>query len=179
MHISCLPSPLPQEPLSNRFGALEIEGKVSGEVREDLPKREPKVRWSPSCLETASVRKEGRVIMVGDSLLRGTEGLICRLDLSHREVCCLPGARVRDITRKIPKLVRSTDYFPLLIVQVGSDEIALRSLQTMKRDFRGLGHLVQGAGAQVIFCSIPSGAVKDTERAWKAQVMNNWLRGWC
>ena len=91
-------------------------------------------------------------------------------------MCCLPGARVRDITRKIPKLVRSTDYFPLLIVQVGSDEIAQTSLRMMKRDFRGLGHLVQGAGAQVIFCSVPLGAVWGSEQAWKA--MNNWLRGW-
>ena len=85
----------------------------------------------------------------------------------------------QDITRKLPKLVRSTDYFPLLIVQVGSDEIAQRSLRTMKRDFRGLGHLVQGAGAQVIFCSIPSGAVRDMEKVWKAQEMSNRLRGWC
>ena len=68
---------------------------------------------------------------------------------------------------------------PLLIVQVGSDEIARRSIRTMKRFFRGLGRLVQGAGAQVIFCSIPSGAVRDMEWAWKAQVMNKWLRGWC
>jgi len=71
------------------------------------------------------------------------------------------------------------DYFLLHIVQVGSDEIAQRSLQTMKRGFRGLGRLVQGAGSQVIFCSIPSGAVRDMERTWKVQVMNNWLRGWC
>ena len=94
-------------------------------------------------------------------------------------MCCLPGARVRDITRKIPKLVRSTDYFPLLVVQVGSDEIAQTSLQMMKRDFWGLGRLVQGAGAQVIFCSVPSGAVWGSEWAWKVQAINNWLRGWC
>ena len=89
------------------------------------------------------------------------------------------GAWARGITRKLPKLVRSTDYFPLLIVQVGSDETVQRSLQTMKRDFGGLGHLVQGTGAQVIMCSIPSGAMRDMEQAWKAQVMNKWLRGWC
>ena len=109
---------------------------------EDLPRREPKARRSPPCLATASVRKEGRVIMVGDSLLRGTEGPICRPDLSHQKVCCHPEAWVRDVTRKLPGLVRSTDYFPLLIVQMGSDEIGQRSLQTMKRDFRGLGCLV-------------------------------------
>ena len=148
---------------------LEIEGEVSGEVMEDLLRREPKVRRSLPRLETTSVRRERKVAVVGDSFLRRSEGLICRPDLSRREVCCLPGARVRDITRKLPNLVRSTDYFPLLIVQVGSDEIPQRSLRTMKRKFRGLGRLVQGVGAQVIFCSISSMSVRDTERAWKAQ----------
>jgi len=31
----------------------------------------------------------------------------------------------------------------------------------------------------VIFCSIPSGAVRDMEQAWKTQAMDKWLRGWC
>jgi len=95
---------------------------------EDLPRRKPKARHSPPRLETASVRRERKVVVVGDALLRGMEGPICRPDLSHWEVCCLPGARIRDITRKLPKLVRSTDYFPSIIVQVGSDEITQRSL---------------------------------------------------
>jgi len=116
---------------------------------------------------------------MGDSFLRGMEGFICRLDPSRREVCCLPGAWVRDITRKLPKLVWSDDYFPLFVVQVGSDEISQRSLRTTKRDFGGCGHLVQDAGVQMIFCSILSGAVKDMEWAWKIQVMNNRLRSWC
>ena len=146
---------------------------------EDLPRRKPKARQSPPRLQTSSVRKERRVVVMGDSLLRGTEGPICRLDRRRQEVCCLSRAYVRDITRKIPKLVMSTDYFPLLVVQVGSDEIAQTSLRMMKRDFRGLGHLVQGAGAQVIFCSVPSGAVWGSEWSWKVQAINNWLRGWC
>ena len=124
----CLPTPRPQLRLSNRFEMLEIEGEVSGEVMEDLLRREPKVRWSLPRLETTSVRRERKVAVVGDSLLRRSEGPICRPNLSRREVCCLPGAWVRDITRKLPKVVWSTDYFPLLIIQVGSDETAQRSL---------------------------------------------------
>ena len=54
---------------------------MSGEAREDLPRREPRVRQSPPRLETASVRKDRRVIVVGDSPLRGTEGPICGSDL--------------------------------------------------------------------------------------------------
>lgn len=34
-----LPTLLPHVPLSNRFEEVEIEGKVSEEVREDLPER--------------------------------------------------------------------------------------------------------------------------------------------
>ena len=99
-----------------------------GEAIKDLPRREPKARHSPSHFGTASFRKERNVVVLDDSLLRGTEGPICRLVLSHWEVCCLPGAWVRDITRKFPKLVRSMDYFPLIIVKVCNDEITQRSL---------------------------------------------------
>jgi len=76
----CLPTPLPHLPLSNRFHTLEIEDEMSGDVMEDMPTRECKARQLPPRLQTASVRKEGRVVVVGDSLLRGTEGPIRRPD---------------------------------------------------------------------------------------------------
>jgi len=48
-------------------------------------------------------------------------------------VCCLPGAQVRDISRKLPGLIHPSDYYPLLIVQTGSDEVADRSLRAIKK----------------------------------------------
>lgn len=36
------------------------------------------------------------------------EGLICQPDLTHREICGLPGAWVREIIRKLPSLVQPT-----------------------------------------------------------------------
>ena len=80
---------------------LEIEGDMSGEARQDLLRRERRLRQSPPCLETASLRKGRKGIVVGDSLLWGTEGSICRPDPTCREVCCLPGAHIRDIARKV------------------------------------------------------------------------------
>jgi len=68
----------------------------------------------------------------GNSLLRGTEGPICQPDPSHWEVCCLPGARVTDITRKLPGLMWSYDYYPLLLIQVGRDKITERSPKAIK-----------------------------------------------
>lgn len=119
-----------------------------------LPSREPRLRQSPPCLETASVRKGRRGIVVADSLLCGMEGSICRPNPTCREVCCLPGTHIRDITRKVPGLVCSSDYCPLLIVQVGSDEITQGSLRAIKKDVRGLGQMVEGVGAQVLFSSL-------------------------
>jgi len=105
---------------------------------------------------TASAKKKRRVIVIGDSLLRGTEGPICRLDSCHREVCCLPGVGVRDVAKKLPGLVWPSDYYPLLVMQVGGEEIAERSPKDIRRDFRAPGRLVEGSEGQVVFSSIPS-----------------------
>ena len=174
-----LPAPPSQVPLRNRFEALEIERPATEEEIESVPRRMPRTRRSTPRIRTASTKKDRRVIVVGDSILRGTEGPICRPDPTRREVCCLPGARVRDVARKLPNLVRPSDYYPLLIVQAGSDDIDDRSLKAIKRDFRGLGRLVDGAGVQVVFSSIPTLTGRGTERTRKAHLLNTWLRGWC
>jgi len=116
------------------------------------------------------------VIVIGNSLLRGMEGPICQPDPTHREVCCLPGAWVRDISRKLPGLIHPPDHYPLLTVQAGSDEVSEKSQRTIKKDFKGLGQVVDGTGVQVFSSSIPSVAGKDTERIQKTHLINKWLR---
>jgi len=80
----------------------------------------------PPHISTTSKRKKRWLIVVGDPFLRGTEGPVCWADPPHREVCCLPGAWVRDITRKPPSLVRPSHYYPSLLFHVGGDEVAVR-----------------------------------------------------
>jgi len=128
-----------------------------------------KVKRSAPRLKTASSRKERKMIVVGDSLLRGAEGPICQPNPTRREVCCLPGARVRDISRKLPRLICPSDYYPLLIVQASSDEVADRSLRSIKNDFR---RLVDGAGIQVLFACIPTVAGKDNAMTRKSHRIN-------
>ena len=116
---------------------------------------------------------------MGDSILRGVEGPICRPDPLHREVCCLPGGRVNDLKAKLPTLVRPKDYYPLLVFQVGSDDITRRSPKAMKRDFRSLGKVIKGSGAQIVFSSIPSVGGMDEEEYRRTQQMSLWLQDWC
>ena len=72
---------------------------------------------------------------------------------------------MRDDSRKLPSLTHPSDYYILLIVQAGNNEVAERSVRSIKRDFRALGQLVDGVGIQVIFSSVPSVAGRDTERS--------------
>lgn len=55
-------------------------------------------------ITTTSVKKKRWVLVVGDSFLRGTEGLTRWINAPLREVGCLPGAQVQDISRKLPSL---------------------------------------------------------------------------
>ena len=91
------------------------------------------------------------MIVVGKSLRRGTEDPVCQPDPTHWEVCSFPWARVRDISRKLPILIQTSDHYPLLIVQASSDEVAERVPRTIKKGLSGLGWLVDGAGVQVVF----------------------------
>jgi len=51
-------------------------------------------------------------------------------------------------------------------------------MRAIQRDFRGLGQLVDGA-ALVVFFSLSSTTVRDTERTRQTNLIKMWLRGWC
>lgn len=81
------------------------------------------------------------------------------------------------LLKKLPDLICSFDYYPLLIVQSGSNEAAERSLRAVRSIFRALGQLADGARVQVAFSSIPSMVVRHTKTR-KMHLINMWLRGW-
>ncbi|KFO98751.1 hypothetical protein N300_01915, partial [Calypte anna] len=168
------PPPTPQVPLKNRHEALDSEKRAEDRQEEDLSGRCPICPPSTRWVTTTATKKKRRVVVVGDSLLRGTEGPICRPDPSHRDVCCLSGAWVRDISRRLSQLIRPSDYYPLLVVQAGTDDSNGRSTKAIKKDFKALGHLVDGSGAQGVCTS-----EMNEERSRKTYHINRWLRDWC
>ncbi|KAJ7407883.1 hypothetical protein WISP_124046 [Willisornis vidua] len=69
--LSRTPSP-PWVPLKNRYEALDPESQA--ENNQDLPGEPPVSTPSTRLITTAVIRKKRSVVVVGDSLLRGTEG---------------------------------------------------------------------------------------------------------
>ena len=97
----------------------------SASVQERLPK----ASQSAPCFATTSDRKKRRTVIIGDSLLKGTEGPICHSNLSHRKVCCPPGAWVRDVARNITRLVKPSDYYPLEMKRFSTLEMKFSTLE--------------------------------------------------
>ncbi|PKU43543.1 suppression of tumorigenicity 5 [Limosa lapponica baueri] len=144
-HLSCPHYPLLRPvPLKNRYKVLVVEGQLSEDVNDgqftsEMPTQSKK---RTAHITTTSTRRKRRVIVVGDSFLRGTECPIWQVDPPHREVCCLPGAWVKDVTRKLLGLVWSSDYYPLLIFHVvaGSDSGRNRQIQAINTWLCGWCH---------------------------------------
>lgn len=89
----------------------------------------------------------------------------------------LPWAWVRDTKRKLRFLANQpSGYFLLLVFfwgGVSSDGVLAGSLRKLKRDFRALGQLIKGVGAQTVFSSILLFAGNGEGRDRKCQ-----LGGW-
>lgn len=69
---------------------------------------------------------------------------------SLRDICCLPGAWIRDFIRRLPEIIWPTAYYSVLVVQVSSDEVDKRSTRVIKKDFKALGCRIERSGALVI-----------------------------
>lgn len=50
-------------------------------------------------IKTTHVKTKRKVIVIGDSLLKETESLICQPDTIPREACFLLGLRVGDVAQ--------------------------------------------------------------------------------
>lgn len=90
---------------------------------------------------------------MGDFLLRGIEAPLCCSDTLASEICCFPGGQVGDVMQRLPDLVCSTGYYPLLLFHAGTDDTVVSNLKNIKRDYKELGAAVKNLRAQVIFSS--------------------------
>lgn len=96
-------------------------------------------------------KKKRHVLVVGDPLLKGIETSLFQPDRESQDVCCLPRARIWDITVRVPQLVKITDYYPLLLFHVGINDARKQNMGRIKEGFKALGAQVKNMGAQFIF----------------------------
>ncbi|KAF7240265.1 Gametocyte-specific factor 1, partial [Varanus komodoensis] len=123
-------------------GTTSGKGAAAGEARTRA--------WPP----TTTGKTWRRVIAVGDSLLRGTEAAACRPNLEMREVCCLPGTLIQHVKDRVECFVHSGGHQLLLMIPVGTNDVARQGVVGITRDFEALGKKLKELKAQVAFSSI-------------------------
>ncbi|KAF7243933.1 Replicase polyprotein 1a [Varanus komodoensis] len=181
------PSPGTNLELGNRLSPLGEAGAIEALGNQQDPQPgtsgdkgatagEARARARPP---TSTGKVQQWVIVVGDSLLRGTEAAVCRPNLEAREVCCLPGARIWHVMDRVERLVRSGGHQPLLVIHVGTNNVARQGVVGTTRDFEALGKKLRELKAQVAFSSILLVWGFGPGRDRRASEVNDWLRGWC
>ncbi|XP_073198747.1 uncharacterized protein [Lepidochelys kempii] len=181
--------PATRTQVTNRFHVLST-GTIAESGPDDMSggrkqKETPLVgRHEMHCPEmggstTTTPKRRRRVVVVGDSLLQGTESSICRPDRENREVCCLPGAKIRDVTERLPRLIKPSDRYPFLLLHVGTNDTAKNDLERITADYMALGRRIKEFEAQVVFSSILPVEGKCLGRDRRIVEVNEWLRRWC
>jgi len=123
-------------PLNNKYTILDTVG------RGDLPGVSHGDRVSGT--ESGSVAQKGkgenrRAIVMGNSIVRGTDRWICGRERDYQMVCCLPGARVHDISDRVFRILKGAGEQPEVVVHIGTNDIGKKRDEDVKNDFRELG----------------------------------------
>uniref|UniRef100_A0A8C4YP06 SGNH hydrolase-type esterase domain-containing protein n=1 Tax=Gopherus evgoodei TaxID=1825980 RepID=A0A8C4YP06_9SAUR len=127
--------------------------------------------------ENHTVTRKRQVYVTGDSLLRRIDRPVTRADQENRRVCCLPGAKIQDVDLRLKRiLVRKN---PLIVLHVGTTDLARFSLERMKGEYARLGKTLKEIEARVIFSGILPVPREGQQRCDKIIAINRWLRQWC
>ncbi|XP_055498906.1 uncharacterized protein LOC129701618 [Leucoraja erinacea] len=160
------------EPLVNRFIRLEAVGTedVSGGLACDANRAvEPKPKRP----------KAGKAIVVGDSIVRGTDRGFCGNRQDARIVCCLPGARIQDVTDRVQKILKGEGEHPEVVVHVGINDVGKKGMNILQRDFRELGKMLKSRASRVVISGLLPVPQTGESRNREIRDLNVWLRNWC
>ncbi|KAM7151373.1 uncharacterized protein RBU57_012041 isoform 1-T3 [Macrochelys suwanniensis] len=129
--------------------------------------------------ENCTITRKRQVYMIGDSLLRRIGRPVTRADPENRRVCCLPGAKIRDVDLRLKRILTGAGKNPLIILHVGTNDMARFSLEHIKGDYARLGKTLKEIEVQVIFSGILPVPREGQQRSDKIMMINRWLRRWC
>ena len=83
--------------------------------------------------------KKRRAIVIGDSIVRGSDWRFCGRSRETRMVVCLPGARVSDVSERVEKILKREGEEPDVVVHIGTNDIGRKREEVLKGEFRELG----------------------------------------
>lgn len=123
--------------------------------------------------------KPRQVVVVGDSIIKRVDRVICRSDRLNRTVCCLPGARVRHVADRVDGLLGGAGDDPAVMVHIGTNDKVRGRWKDLKNEFRELGSKLKKRSSKVVFSEILPVPRATVERQREIREVNAWLKSWC
>lgn len=161
----------PEVVVSNRFQPLQ---------ESDLaPVPESGRTDEPLGTQTATSSKKRELLIVGDSIVRGVDSIVCSRDKESRTVCCLPGAQVGDLLENADKLLARAGRDPVVMVHVGTNDIGKGRFEVLQDKFVELAGKLRGRTSKVVFSGIlpvPRASRGKQHFIWR---FNTWLQTFC
>ena len=162
--------------LSNRYSLLD-----TGE-EDDLPGVSSGVQVSGT--ESVPVAQRGRgersrTLVIGDSIVRGIDRRFCGRKRDSRLVCCLPGARVSDVSERIFQVLKGEGEQPQVVVHIGTNDVGRRGDKDVRQAFRELGWKLKVRTNRVVISGLLPAPRYSEMRNREREELNTWLQGWC
>ena len=162
-------------PLDNKYSCLSTVGgdSLPGGSNRDCG----------SGTESVPVAQKGRdkkrrTLVIGDSIVRGSDRRFCGRQKDTRMVVCLPGARVRDVSDRVQDILEWEGDQPEVVVHVGTNNIGRNSEEVLKREYRELGRKLRSRTTKVVISGllpVPRDSEYRNRMRWR---INVWLRDW-
>jgi len=124
-------------------------------------------------------RGENRAIVVEDSIVRGRDSWFSGCDPDFQIVCCLPGARVCDVSDRVFKILKRGEEQPEVVVHIGTNDNGRKRDEDVKRDFRELGWMLKIRTNRVVISGLVPVPRASEARIRERVQLNTWLQVWC
>ncbi|XP_059500994.1 uncharacterized protein LOC132209499 [Stegostoma tigrinum] len=103
----------------------------------------------------------------------------CNGQENLKTVCCLPGARIQDITDRVQRILKGEGEDPEVVVHVGTNDVGKKRRSILQRDFRELRRKLKSRTSRVVISGLLPVPQAGKGRNREIMDLNVWLRDWC
>ena len=96
----------------------------------------------------------GKVVVVGDSQVRGLGRVFCARDARRRMCVCLPGAGVQDVADRLEGVLGGEGVAPTVCISAGGNDIGRVRPEELWRRYRQALARVRELGGTPVLCGI-------------------------
>lgn len=128
-------------------------------------------------IQEGGVRRNA--VVIGDSIIRGVDRVLCGQQNMSRRLCCLPGARVKDISAMLERNLQREGEDPVVVVHVGTNDIGRTRKEDLLKEFEQLGNKLKSRTSRVLISGLLPEPRAKSARIRKIKKLNAWLKDWC